>query len=125
VGETMKGDDVSLEFHEDGYPRLPDRLDRRPKPLVEDGFPQLVINYELGLGALSEASGRLLRGPFVPFLNRRTPLAVCNRDCSSSEPHAGVDTPAGNCHTCDIHFAISAYNFSKRKGPREGRTQLS
>jgi hypothetical protein len=34
VGETLKGDDVSLEFHEDGYPRLPDCLDRRPKPLL-------------------------------------------------------------------------------------------
>ena len=34
VGEALKGDDVSLEFHEDRYPRLPDCLDRRPKPLL-------------------------------------------------------------------------------------------
>jgi endogenous inhibitor of DNA gyrase (YacG/DUF329 family) len=34
VGEALKGDDIPLEFHEDGYPRLPDCLDRRPKPLL-------------------------------------------------------------------------------------------
>jgi hypothetical protein len=34
VGEALKGEDVSLEFHEDGYPRLPDSLDRRTKPLL-------------------------------------------------------------------------------------------
>ena len=28
---ALQGDDYPLEYHEDGYPKLPDCLDRRPK----------------------------------------------------------------------------------------------
>src|SRR6187455_541246 len=51
-------------------------------------------------------------------------LPVCNRDYSNSAPRADVDTRPGNCHTCDIHFAISASSFSKRKGPSKGPEQI-
>jgi hypothetical protein len=68
------------------------------------------------MGLLSEASKRLLRRPSVPALKRS-----CNRDCSSSEPHAAVDTRPGNFHTCDIHFAISALSSPKEKALERGR----
>jgi hypothetical protein len=31
---SLPGDDIALEFHKNGYPRLPDCLDRRPKRLL-------------------------------------------------------------------------------------------
>jgi hypothetical protein len=30
------GDDITLEFHEDGYPKLPACLDRRPFPALAE-----------------------------------------------------------------------------------------
>jgi hypothetical protein len=47
-------------------------------------------------------------------------LRACNRDCSRSGPHAEADTRGDNCHTCDIHFSISAFSFSKKKRPSKG-----
>ena len=37
IGGGLKGDDVQLDYHEDGYPKLPACLDRRrkPEPLAE------------------------------------------------------------------------------------------
>jgi hypothetical protein len=78
-------------------------------------------------GTLSEASKRLLRRPSVPALNApdHMPLPACNRDCSSFEPHVEADTPLGNCHTCDIHSATSAFSLSKRKKPSKGPELIS
>ena len=45
------------------------------------------------------------------------PLPVCNRGYSSFEPDAEADIRSGNCHTCDIHSANSAFNCSNKKGP--------
>jgi len=30
TSHALPGDDIQLQYHEDGYPKLPDRLDRRP-----------------------------------------------------------------------------------------------
>jgi hypothetical protein len=34
--EALKGDDIQLEYDADGYPKLPARLDRRPKPSISE-----------------------------------------------------------------------------------------
>jgi hypothetical protein len=36
VGETLKRDHITIDFHEDGYPKLPECLDRRSKPLLAE-----------------------------------------------------------------------------------------
>jgi hypothetical protein len=36
AGETLKRDHTTIDFHEDGYPKLPECLNRRPKPLLAD-----------------------------------------------------------------------------------------
>ena len=33
---ALQGDDVELEYYEDGYPKLPACLDRRPKPRLAE-----------------------------------------------------------------------------------------
>ncbi len=33
---ALQGDDYPLEYYEDGYPKLPACLDRRPKPLLAE-----------------------------------------------------------------------------------------
>jgi hypothetical protein len=52
------------------------------------------------------------------------PLSACNRGYNSFELRAELDIQFGNCHTCDIHFAISAFQFSNEKGPRKGRNEF-
>jgi hypothetical protein len=34
TSHVLMGDEIKLEYYEDDYPKLPDRLDRRPKPLL-------------------------------------------------------------------------------------------
>jgi hypothetical protein len=34
TSHVLMGDEIKLEHHDDGYPKLPDCLDRRPKPLL-------------------------------------------------------------------------------------------
>jgi hypothetical protein len=46
--------------------------------------------------------------------------AACNLDCNSSELREQDDTRADTSHTCDIHFAISAFSFSNKKRPSKG-----
>jgi hypothetical protein len=54
----------------------------------------------------------------------RTPLPVCNRDCSSSEPGAEADTRVGNSHICDIHFANWAFVSPNKKARERAGTNL-
>ena len=34
--QTVTGDDIHLEYYEDGYPKLPECLDHGPKPLLAE-----------------------------------------------------------------------------------------
>jgi hypothetical protein len=36
ASHAFPDDDTHLEYHEDGYPKLPECLDRRPKPLLAE-----------------------------------------------------------------------------------------
>jgi hypothetical protein len=45
-------------------------------------------------------------------------------ESNSSEPLAGADTRSGNCHTCDIHFANSAFVSLKEKALERAGTNL-
>jgi hypothetical protein len=43
---ALQGDDYPLEYYEDGYPKLPARLDRRRAP---NGAPTISESAEIGL----------------------------------------------------------------------------
>jgi hypothetical protein len=34
TSRVLVGDEIKLEYYDDGYPKLPDCLDRRPEPLL-------------------------------------------------------------------------------------------